>query len=1187
LEIERELGRGAFARVLRAHDTVIDRLVALKVVHAPGDEAERDRVLREARAVGQLNSPHIVTLYRVHGPDEEGTWVFEMEYVAGGTLAELLERETHLVAPRAVKVARGIATALRAAHEAEVVHGDVKPGNVLLAREGAVKLADFGLAHLLGDQSLTGGASGLVGTPVFMAPEVIMGERPAKASDIWSFGVVLYRMLAGRQPFEGRSLPALFYAIEQGEPPPLEPSTPAGLARLVARCLSKQPWDRPGSFTEILAYLEAGPSAPVQVSLPTPAPEVADTLLGRARELETLSHLIAGAAQGTGATILVTGEAGTGKTALARHARKVAAGRGFPCIEATITPLRGLLRPLLEATRGLIDSGMVPHTASELFGSASDLARRLLDEEVALKLESRSQTLWSLEQLLGGLAGEFHPLVLIEDAQHADTEDLRLLEHLALRLPTQGILLLITCGTDEAAVAGTRLLAARSDMVHLALEPLSREDTYRHLKVLGGVRHVAPEVAQRVFSITQGNPLFTIELYRHLDGTNTVACENDALLPGPTWTESGLPRRFKELCAARLKGLTEEEIYLIDVAAVDGLQTDGETLAAVLNEPLLTVLRRLQRLYRAQGFLAPGPEGYRFWNPLLQQFIYQDLAPELRREIHLSIARHLETRTADVDPERIGQHWERGGERGRALPYLRRAALAAAQRQEVTRAIDLARRAGVVPGRIEAETARAEGGLILQLSGCYYGSGRPEEGVSLLDDLMQATADEELRLRAFVQKAHLEFSRRGPSPADEAELRRAAEVLPDAEPRGKAYYLLGLIAKYRGELDIAERRLRAADDLYRALELESSHSSALDQLASVALRRGKLREAEALYGDAARIAAHAGRRSNAAASRVNACLAALRQGRLEGAAQTLEGCITELDLEGAQNLSAHATVHLARVRYAEGDLPRAVRAAADAVGRLEQTSFLPGLVPALYTQAYLAAAEGRLNDALVDLERARAAATRSEARAPLLIISGLGALVATWSGDARAAEAAAKAGLEATPGRGLANAELVLLLAEGGLYGLAPPCLAEARALLPADDASENVVIAAAHALIAGIQALSEGDLPAARSAAQALAGDRVGEDRAALRIAGTYLEAEALARAGEPAQAERLADRGAEAARSLGHVWLELLLRASLARLNPGGRDAERLEECVECQARAWDDPEERARFRRAWGSR
>jgi len=265
LEIGPELGRGAFANVYLGRDTLMNRTVALKmhrVVPHVSSKMERRLALREARLVGRISSPHIVTLYQVHDLGAAG-WLMEMEYVDGPSLEQFLRREKRLSVAATRRFLRGVLMGLHAAHEHGIIHHDVKPGNVLLGapggpQEGAIKLTDFGLSATTGDFSLSiSSIDGFMGTPQYVAPEVIDGKPETPASDVWSVGVLAYRMLCGRLPFDADNLPDLFEAIRCGEPVCMrkEP-VPDGLKALIRACLAKDPSDRPKSPARILAKLE-------------------------------------------------------------------------------------------------------------------------------------------------------------------------------------------------------------------------------------------------------------------------------------------------------------------------------------------------------------------------------------------------------------------------------------------------------------------------------------------------------------------------------------------------------------------------------------------------------------------------------------------------------------------------------------------------------------------------------------------------------------------------------------------------------------------------------------------------------------------------------------------------------------------------------------------------------------------
>jgi serine/threonine protein kinase len=266
LEVLEQIGRGAFATVFLARDPQADRTVALKVMRAgPAiqTEVERSMLLREARLAGQLTSPHIVALHRVHELDHGGCAV-EMEYVAGPSLEVVLRERPVLPLDESLRILGGVLAALHVAHEGGIIHRDIKPGNVLLGTDsGAVKITDFGLGRQIGEQSLSvSSLTGFAGTPNYVAPEIIMGEDPTTLSDIWSAGVLAHRMLSGSLPFQASALPELFDLITAGDPRPLEGDVPEALKRVVRSCMERHPDDRPASAMSLLGLIrEAIPVA--------------------------------------------------------------------------------------------------------------------------------------------------------------------------------------------------------------------------------------------------------------------------------------------------------------------------------------------------------------------------------------------------------------------------------------------------------------------------------------------------------------------------------------------------------------------------------------------------------------------------------------------------------------------------------------------------------------------------------------------------------------------------------------------------------------------------------------------------------------------------------------------------------------------------------------------------------------
>ncbi len=249
-EIRREVGRGGFGAVYEAFDTELSRVVAVKTLRLsrPRRDLSSDWIKKEAEAVARLDHPCIVTLFDV-GTCDSGPYLV-MELLRGKTLAQRIA-EGRIPQAEALRIAEEVAKGLAHAHQRGVLHRDLKPANVFLCEDGRVKLLDFGLAHLLGTE---GGSSG--GTPTYMAPEQWSGTSGTSASDLFALGVLLHRMFTGRLPFSGANGGRDTTEIRKAPPLPLPRSAgPRPLRELVARCLSPDPAQRPGSGAAVLEVL--------------------------------------------------------------------------------------------------------------------------------------------------------------------------------------------------------------------------------------------------------------------------------------------------------------------------------------------------------------------------------------------------------------------------------------------------------------------------------------------------------------------------------------------------------------------------------------------------------------------------------------------------------------------------------------------------------------------------------------------------------------------------------------------------------------------------------------------------------------------------------------------------------------------------------------------------------------------
>ncbi len=246
-QIIEELGKGSMGIVYKAHDPQIDRLVALKVLRQ--DRLTSDdfihRFLKEAKAIGRLSHPHIVTVYDVG--EDHGTIYIAMEFLEGRPLNQVMG-ERRLGLREIIEIGIQAAETLDHAHQKGIVHRDVKPSNILLQTSGQIKITDFGIAHIEDPSaSVQTQAGEILGTPAYMSPEQVMSRPVDGRSDLFSLGIILYELATGKRPFGGENLAAIFNSITQEIPSPpvrINPEIPLEFSQIILKCLNKKQEER-------------------------------------------------------------------------------------------------------------------------------------------------------------------------------------------------------------------------------------------------------------------------------------------------------------------------------------------------------------------------------------------------------------------------------------------------------------------------------------------------------------------------------------------------------------------------------------------------------------------------------------------------------------------------------------------------------------------------------------------------------------------------------------------------------------------------------------------------------------------------------------------------------------------------------------------------------------------------------
>ena len=322
----RLIGEGKMGRVIQAHDVNLHRIVALKVLckRVPGIDGQKrvNQFLREARAAAQIEHPNVVRIYEINQHD--GWWYIAMEMLEGGNLREVIRAAGPLSTRRACAFIADAAAALAVAHDVGIIHRDIKPTNLMLSRHGRCKLTDFGLVRLDDPNDPFDFTHKAVGSPLFMAPEMILRKEQTPAIDVYSLGTTLYYALTGRAPFTGKSIDEVLKRHVRETAPDIRtllPDCSPSLASLIGRALAKDPIDRP-SAADMAAALRA------------------EAIATGIEDSGTLSP---------GASSLLRELAGSGAGEISIRTQPTAIGRYWPKIQQVIQTRRFLIPAVLIA----------------------------------------------------------------------------------------------------------------------------------------------------------------------------------------------------------------------------------------------------------------------------------------------------------------------------------------------------------------------------------------------------------------------------------------------------------------------------------------------------------------------------------------------------------------------------------------------------------------------------------------------------------------------------------------------------------------------------------------------------------------------------------------------------------------------------------------------------------------------
>jgi serine/threonine protein kinase/tetratricopeptide (TPR) repeat protein len=689
--IEAELGKGGMGTVYRGYDLLLNRYVALKVLNAAYlSQTGKARLLTEARAAAKLNHFNIVTIYDV--AEAEGIPFIVMELVPGEP--PRLEPELNLEAT--IGLISQVCAALEHAHTSGIIHRDLKLENILLTSEHVVKLMDFGLARLNEGPRLTE-AGTVMGTILYMAPELLMGEEASVQSDLYALGVMFYELASGHPPFKGGDHLALISQHLHATPVPpstYNPAIPAGVETLILKLLAKQPEDRPASAAEVRASLaaESGSVEKSEVSKVTALDRIVrGRLVGRERELKEALQLWHKVQQGDSEILLISGEPGIGKSRLAREVMvqvRIEHGNSLvgECYAEGNVPYSAFAQMILNTEDW--PSDLPPLVLADLISLAPELRVRYPDVPANPSLDPQAEQQRLYESafiFFSRLANKAPLLLVLEDVHWADGGTLALARSLARRFhqTKSRVLMVLTFREMELTEQkGLSDLLNNWNREHLAtslkLHRLDAQGTQNLLEALFA-EAVTADFADRVYRDTEGNPFFIEEICKALIDGGQVYRE-DGRWQRRSTSSLEMPRSIRMAIETRLSGLPEASQEVLHVAAVlgrrfefDVLQAASDSTDAQTEENLITALEAAEH---AQLLFEVGREGggtFEFAHALIPTTLMEGISGMRRRRLHRRAIAALE-KLHPEDDKTLAHHCLGAGEDERAVDFLLKAA---------------------------------------------------------------------------------------------------------------------------------------------------------------------------------------------------------------------------------------------------------------------------------------------------------------------------------------------------------------------------------------------------------------------------------------------------------------------------------------------------------------------------------
>jgi serine/threonine protein kinase/tetratricopeptide (TPR) repeat protein len=706
----KKLGEGGKGIVYKARDTMLNRVVAIKMLKSAVTEGEAySRFIIEAQAVAKLNHPNIVSIYDIG--KEDSKQFFVLEFVDGQNFRDLMKTypEGKCDIQVILRIGIDICSALQYAHSHGVLHRDIKPENVMITKEEIAKLMDFGLARILDQPGITH-EDIIVGSVAYVAPENALGKMADARSDLYSLGAMLYEAFTGRPPFPGEDPVKVIFGHVHDYPIPvlrLNSRVPQALADCVMKLLEKEPERRYQTAKDLLEELKVVArqfSEEISTRPSTSVPFCRSTMIGethlidRVKEMGAIREAIDRATRNEGSLVFLSGEAGIGKTRLTKEASAYAHLRGMRVLHGRYPALLNvddvppyvlwsevIKEYVTTSTLEQLGRAIGPYPA-EVCKVFPEIKQKLLaiPNSLPISQEHEQHRLFeAISQFITNISKDNPLLVVLDDLQWADQSSLLVLHYLARGIENQPFIILGAyrdADIDQKNPLSPILLELNRERLlqTITLKRLSPDEILDMTKQVFERDDVPKEFSQLVYEKTKGNPFFFEEVMKSLKEELIIYRE------GNSWRAKDvssieLPKSVRSVVKSRIERLDDECQNLLVTASIIGERFSFEILRQVLGTEesrLAEVMEKILKTGLIKENVVLGEDVYFFADVMTRDVLYGETSHLKRKRLHNSVGCALEKVYADKIEQHFGElayHFLESGDKDRALDYFLKA----------------------------------------------------------------------------------------------------------------------------------------------------------------------------------------------------------------------------------------------------------------------------------------------------------------------------------------------------------------------------------------------------------------------------------------------------------------------------------------------------------------------------------